>query len=490
LSRRRAPETNNVVKGAIGRTSIETRTFLAWVALTLLVAFGIVLNPLVTSLHVVEVGVLAGEGVAGLALVAVGVYRAYRIDRREERVEVATIIERNDCQRPSLGAIAAFVATLAAWAFIHRDRWPGTPPFSDDYYYLGSAQSWARVKADLFAPFHEHFIVPQRLISYLVVAAGRRIGEPIAMQLAGAVLFLMVAGLLFAMARRRFRSEAATIVALVLFCLCGSVREPYHWFSASLWLVPLILLLLALVALTPRSTRLAPARIAIASAIALVAPFSYSIGLAAGPIATVWLWSQRGERGPPVHWLATLAPTLATGAWLLLLGPGMLAWFRTDEYLSAGVDSLKDFDFFAGLACAVKLSVDKLLLANVGLSGGVGAWWAHAAVFPLVPIALVVLLRRRPATWRFVLLLLAMAAIGYGLTLPFRATVRYDELIFWDRYQLIPQLGLALFFAGIADTAAHRHGPNGWRRLSKTDGRWIAALIAAMTLLQAFHSVP
>ena len=43
----------------------------------------------------------------------------------------------------------------------------------------------------------------------------------------------------------------------------------------------------------------------------------------------------------------------------------------------------------------------------------------------------------------------AMIVVGYAIAIPFRTWQSYAGLVTWNRYQLIPQLGLSLLIAGL-----------------------------------------
>ena len=457
-------------------------------AIGLLITFGIVLNPIVTSMRVVDVGMLAGEGCAALALLAYEFLRAYRRDR--ERRAQGTIDQAVDratvgptTRLPSWRAILLFGLIALIWGIANRERWEGQAPYSDDGYYIGTASDWQTTRDNLWRRFNEHFIVPQRLISFLVVAAGKRIGLPTAMQLSGAVLYVVLLALLFELARRRWRSEFAALLAVTLFALSTSYGEVIHWYSAGLWQVTVIILLAALLVLESDDPEPDRWRIATSAILSFVAPFSYSLGLLVGPLASVWLAVRIRAGGWRRRLGMALLPTMGTLLWVGWQGPGMLAWFRTREYTATSSEGLRAFDPLGAIAYSVQLTIDKLALGTLGCPVPLQWKWGYLLLFPLAPLALRWLLRLRPDAWQLAPMI-AMIVLPYAITLPFRTKHRYVEILDWDRYQLIPQIGVALLIVG---TVALLHpafvrGEHG--RLTGPQWRLVGALAALLLLFR------
>ena len=71
-------------------------------------------------------------------------------------------------------------------------------------------------------------------------------------------------------------------------------------------------------------------------------------------------------------------------------------------------------------------------------------------------------------------------AAGYTITVPFRTWQTYAGLVDWNRYQLIPQIGMSLLVAGLVGADAKLRGGLNGRMLL-----WFLAALALWTVLQS-----
>jgi hypothetical protein len=211
--------------------------------------------------------------------------------------------------------------------------------------------------------------------------------------------------------------------------------------------------------------------------LAAVAPWCYTIGAVVGPTAGVWHWL-RQRTSWRVPWLLFAVGILST-----VLAVAMVAKkTREAAYWESGGRGLWEaFDPVAGFAYVERLVVDRLLLTNLGWRRLPAPAAVALVLFAGAIAACVVALRRRPKL-AAALPGLLLIALGYGVAIPFRTWESYVSICNWTRYQMLPQLGLALAFALVCSTLFPCwFGPADRRRAFA-----FAAIATCWTILQKY----
>lgn len=446
------------------------------------VGLGIVANPWLTTeaerarwCLTIEIFVLA-------TAIGVALWRAYR----REQAAAAPASGQDERQAPDWPrTIGCLVIIAGLWLLLYRWRWLQPEIIGDDEHYLRAATDWETTRANLFRPYNEHFVVPTRLITYLCLHLSTAATLPRTMALVAVPLFFLALGLLFSLARREWRSDFAGLLAVALFALTTNDREIIFWYSATQWLIALNLLLGALLLAGTAAHGPSPFRLAGVTLLAYCAPFSYSVGLLVGPISSLWL-AVKARGASYGYWLALVVlPTVGTLLGVMTLLPTLLAWTHSDEYRLSGGRGMGTFDLRGGILYSAQLIVDLLFLRNLGIP-----WifdetrygpWGYGAVLLLLALGLIWLLRARPAAWRLTPAL-GLVVLPYALAMPFRVWVNYWSLTTWTRYQLFPQLGVALVVTGAVCLLC---GPERLRgRLTKGQAFLIIVVALSLEVLQ------
>lgn len=416
---------------------IPAKRFYQLVLATLAAGCGVLLFHLVPYASTARNAVLFVEAVVGLAFVTWYWQKGARQTSGFSQSSGPKVVNR-----PALLVVYAGFAIL--WSLLYFQRWAGLEPYSDDHHYLAMSADWQATKSNLFRPHNEHLVVPQRLFDFVVVAVGRHVGIAHATQLGSTLLFVAAVALLHLVAVREFDSPLAGPVCVLLFAFSTVYSEVLTWFTASLWLIPLMLFLTGILCVQCRGIAGAIG----AACVAFCSCFSFSIGLIVGPLLCVWQASKVESLRTLRSWLLITLPAVGTAAAMAIVVPFMLRWFQTAEYLgSSSREALREFDIVAGTGNIVRVMTDFLLLRNLGIYFCLETWWLYALLFPLLPAGLVLLARRHPESWQLFPMLTVILA-PYLMVYPFRSFVPYAILQMWTRYHLFPQMGLAMLLTG------------------------------------------
>lgn len=392
-------------------------------------------------------GVLLAELVLGAMLLAIEFVRAARISNTNP---LASSTE-HPVKHP-LRTLLVFVTIVALWLLLYRDRWLHPRIMFDDNDYLRSSATWELTRQNLFMPYNDHLVVPTRLVSYLCVRLSDESTLPFACSLVVIPLFLLTLVLLFFFARREWRSDAAGLLAVALFSLTTCQREIIQWYSASIWLTCPICLLGSLLLIGDWRTPIGSARYFAACALCFLAPFSFSISALVGPITSMGVLCKSGPIRPARRLLAATGPTLATLLAMSLIVPRLLRFSGADNHVVGGGRAFGEtMDYLAGVHHSLQLSVDLLFLRNLGvlrtMNKTTEPTWHYTWLFPLLLLGFVAVLRLRPSAWRIYPFFL-LIVLPYAITVPARTWVNYGDLVYWSRYQMLPQLGVALLLTG------------------------------------------
>jgi hypothetical protein len=370
--------------------------------------------------------------------------------------------------------------------FLHRHEWanPRAGHYNDDdRMNMADAATWESTREHLFRPFNEHLLVPTRLWAFTAVHLSTKESLPYSLLAGIWTLFGISLLQLFALARREFGGDGRGALAAAAFSFTFSYHECLWWFMASQWLWTLNLLLAVWLILDPK--RPTTARANVASVLAFLGPFMFSIGLVVGPCAALWVVCRW-----PTNRQAWWRPIVGTTAGLLIAAPLIIIGLRHDEHgLYNPMIKWFQFDLWRGLGATPRQMIDYLVFVNLGITHGslvdvvprsvevfgfsvsLSAVRITQLAFPLTIAVPLIVLNKRPSCWRlapFVLLII----LNYGIVAPFRSWMDYSALASWlARYQMFAQLGLALFVVG---ASAEIRGENDRRSLA---GPLIAATL-------------
>jgi hypothetical protein len=393
----------------------------------------------------------------------------------------------------ALAALACLAALALDGPFLARPvLW------EDDFLIVAQSYTWERTRASLWVPNNEHVMPLGRLLTYaLVRLAGGPTGLPRATALVGPSAVVAGMLLLFAFVRRELGHPRYALVAMTLFGVTSVYLQAVWWFAASFVVLALDTLLLALLAAQAwRRTGRWP-YLLLATGAAAVAPAWFASGILVGPLVAVYLFPWPAQRQGPVAvrgraaWLAPFVVPAGSALFLavLLSRPQTTeAVWRARHY--DGQTAWEAFNLAAGAVSSARSVVDNLLLGVLGW-GGV-RWSVPLPVVPLILAGAAALLAWwwRPALRsgargvRLLPLGLALIAANYLLVYSSRAGWRYEglmTLLHWNRYHLLPQLGLALLVVGAWPARA---APEAAAGLSRRQARQITLLISVCFLVQ------
>jgi hypothetical protein len=391
---------------------------------------------------------------------------------------------------PAIGFCSIVLAILVLNAF------PVIRPVlvGDDLEILVRSWTWDRTQQTIWEPQNEHAMPLGRLSTRaLVLLAGRPTRLPLAASLPGPLAQLLAVYLLYVFVLRELADRRLALIAAALFGVTSVYQQAISWFAASFSLLALDTLLLALLtAQSWQSTRHRP-WLALCILASALAPAWFASGVLAGPLTSFYLFTRvlktdiREEKSN--SWSAgrlagnllwALTPLAGTLVFLLISLP------RTAEYIMhlehySGRTATEAFDPLTGIWYTCRSLVDNLALGQLGISGVICPPW-------LIPAGLTLLAAAGGWWWKHAphrgLLLLGFAFIfgNYLLVYSARAGWDYVEYNFaspsWDRYHLLPQLGLALFVVG-----GMRLQPTGNQDWTPKQRRRLGLLLALLVLV-------
>jgi hypothetical protein len=421
---------------------------------------------------------------------------------------------------PAPRAIVIGLAGIACLAAVALDAPFLISPvlFADDLDVVAQSWTWPQTVAGLWVPQNEHAMPLGRLLTYsLVRLAGGPTGVPRLIcwvgPLALVAAMLMVGGFV----RRELGDVRYGLLAMTLFGVTSVYMQVVWWFSASYGMLVVDMLLLGLLAAQAwqRSGRLW-SLLLVLLAVAL-APGWFASGILAGPLIALYLvpWGQiravcsrvaermwdgspepsgrlrRAVPHPARAWLGVAAALAGSVLFLVVSLPRSGAAILHAEHYG-GKSALEAFHLSAGLAATARSVVDNLLLGVAGVGGlpwsvslplalpivggliALGVWWWRPAL-------------RSGTGLRLLPLGLALIGVNYVLVYSARAEWGYDEVgmnrLNWNRYHLMPQLGLVLLVVGALPARLHgsvlvKEG------LTRRQARWLAVLVGACFLVQ------
>jgi hypothetical protein len=370
-----------------------------------------------------------------------------------ETAQLPAIEEKSGDSRPLLASSRApiFLGALACLAMLALHAYPLIRPwlFDDDFTLLTDCWTWESTKEILWVPFNENAMPPMplaRLFDFVLVRlAGPVTNLPGVAGLQGPLAMLAAMWLVYLFVRREMGHSFYGLVAMILFGVSLKYFEAVSWFAGSFITVTLVFILLSLLA--GQSWRLTsrPSRLAWCVFFTALAPFWFASGVLAGPLCCLYLLPQDDDRPRSLHrWLPSLIPLFGSALFLLVA----LVMKQVPLPDANSPPFLEVFNPFVGLVYSGRSMVDNLVL---GVLSGAG----RVCPLELAPFALAAIFLAGAWWWkraprrRLLLLGFGFILLSYWLTYSGRAAFPYEgPLHQWNRYQLLPFLGLVLFVCG------------------------------------------
>lgn len=399
-------------------------------------------------------------------------------------------------------AIALWGWIALVWLILWHVRLLHPVLVADDFSMIAESQSFSNFATYLFSAQNEHLVVPVRLLTWLLCSLSPERYWPGVMVAGGGILFVGTWPLLYRLLRVQTKSTTAATIGVLLFAITTAHREVVEWYAASQWIWGLYAVLGTLVVLQTDDGRLSrncgagvppacpcaggtPAptdfRIGIACLLSALGPMCFWIGAAAGPIATVYLWSIGPLSRNRNDWVRIVLP-----AFTAIVSVGLvqkLIWTQVEpgntELRHMHWSTIERVFVFAG-----RFAVDRLMLANLGLPNRVRDWqFGHAVWFGGLVTCVVGVMMASRSRRRFAVGIAAIV-IGYAIVFPFRVWIgTYEPGILQNsRYQLLPQFGLAWCAAVALGTG--QYGAAQRTALSVKQATLIAMLAALLYCIQ------
>ncbi len=343
-----------------------------------------------------------------------------------------------------LGCLACLAAFL-----LHAPGWLRPMVRADDFPILMDSWTWEAASANLWQPFNEHVMPLGRVSTWcLVTLAGSPTGLPLATALQGPLAVVLGMILLYLFVRRETGGPLPALAAMILFGVSSVYGEAVSWFAASFAVLALDTILLALLAAQRWRQSGRRTFLALSASWAALAPGWFASGVLAGPLCSLYLlpWGSPGKAWRS-RLLIALVPLLGSAAFLAVSLPLTARHIMHLPHYD-GKTALEAFHPVVGLKYTARALVDNLALGVVGVSGyplprgvvagglvvlaGGAVWWWRRAPRP-----------------RLLQLGLGFILSSYWLIYSARSQWSYeDQMVNWTRYNLFPQLGLALVVGG------------------------------------------
>lgn len=405
--------------------------------------------------------------------------------RSREQVGVA-LKSAASMSRPVGLALSAslVVIILLAPACLFRDTLRTNRLHSDDFAYLAASRSLDRMAENLFQPHNTHVVPAWRVLTWAVMsAAGSLFHLPRTLMLVayGALVLTMLStGLLV---RRETGKDWLACAAMMALGTTSVMRSSATWYSSGQTLWAALGVLWMLLWLQAWRTRGGAWRLAAAAAMAWLAGAFWTIGHAAGPVGTAYLWLDERRRARP----AAVVPLVAT---VLSIA---LAWSLGGRNIDArisfhGRSQNEAADARAGITHTLQSIPEHLVFENLGLEVETTPLQGAALSFVLIGLWV--------TTWRHggrptpmecagaTLLLLA-----YLVEWTFRGYLPFSSLrgvVPW--YDTIPHVGFVLLLAGCADRLSRTSERPPSARAQRLTRRQALALLIALFGMAAVHT--
>jgi hypothetical protein len=398
--------------------------------------------------------------------------------------------------------MAGMVASLAALA-LHAYAILFPVLLLDDFPHLLHSWTWSATTEHLWTPHNEHTMPLGRLSIWALVqlGGGRLTAMPGLTALQGPLALILGMWLLYFLVRRETGNAVHGLLAMTFFGVSTRYNNAVGWFSASFAVLAVDTTLLALLAAqrwrqTGRCRHLAVCVFWVA-----LAPGWFASGILAGPLCCLYLmpgrwWNNQnppvparecpgGSRRPLVLSLVFACVPLVGS--LIFLGVLLPRADTAQRIIHAGHYGgntvFEAFQPLMALGYTARALVDHVLIGTFGI-------WNMACPKVLVPVGLAILglgaswwWRRAPHR-RLLLLGLGFILFNYLLIYSFRSGWSYEGIRAWNRYQLLPHLGLTLVLAGGLPAWLGRRGGCPDSVLSRRQALSVCLLAGALFAIQ------
>ena len=359
---------------------------------------------------------------------------------------------------PFILGLVACLAMLALHSYPLIRPWL----FDDDFTLLTDCWTWESTKEILWVPFNENAMPPlplARLFDFVLVQlAGPITNLPRVAGLQGPVALLAAMGLVYLFVRREMGHAFYGLAAMILFGVSLKYYEAVSWFAGSFITVTLVLILLSLLAAQSWRLSKRPSRLAWCILFTTAAPFWFAPGILAGPLCCMYLLPQdedleTGRQGEKEKKTVSAGLRVSLSALLPILGGGiallvLLVMKQVPNPNPNAPPLLHVFNPFVGLVYSGRSMVDNLVF---GVLSGAG----KVCPLELAPFALAAIFLAGAWWWkraprrRLLFVGFGFILLSYWLTYSGRVAFPYEgRLHQWNRYQLLPFLGLVLFVVG------------------------------------------
>jgi hypothetical protein len=347
------------------------------------------------------------------------------------------------------------LALLAGLACLLLDLRPLAAPalLLDDFQILRQSWTWERTWSGLWLPQNEHAMPLGRLLTFVLEwLAGRPTALPRACSLLGPAALLAGLPLVYQLVRQQTGQPALGLLAVILFAVSSVYNQAVYLFAAAFAILSLDTLLLALLAAQRWRRTQRWYWLALCGALTALAPGWFALGVLGGPLCALYLLASRRdsptERSAWAELRAALVPLLGTGLFLALSLPRTAAIINQLPHYR-GQTAVAAFDPVVGLGYTLRALVDGLVLGAAGIPAVATPVWLLPAILAALS-ALAWWWWRRAAATALLWLGAGMMAGGYLLVYSARARWSYDLLVepSFNRYHLLPHLGLVLFVCG------------------------------------------
>lgn len=360
---------------------------------------------------------------------------------------------------------------IVSW-FLNSAFWTTYRLSGDDFVYLAGSRDLSALLNSAFEPHNAHVAPLFRLWVYVLYMIAGGLAATSAV-FAGAAFLTQV---LTALAAGHFLanetgSRAIGLAAAAVVMLTSALTPAVTWFCASqtLWAGATVIAMLECLRLW-RTTE-AQGYLAMGFVSALLAPFFWAGGYAAGVVGAAYLWCD--DR--PLSRKRAFVPLIATITAALI---GYASFLMAPPVEGTVPDGLpKGIAPLTGIAYACQAFVESLLLGNLGLdavttpgqglviaAGFIGVWGISA------------IKRKKPSPLEAAGL--TLGALALLLTYVFRSRERFEILRALGWYAALPEIGLILFAAGWYASSRRAKRP-----LSRRDMIVLVGLAGALTVL-------
>ena len=360
----------------------------------------------------------------------------------------------------TLRGVLALIVALSAGLYWGNIAHPTL--FFDDFELVRDSLTWPSTFHNLLIPHNEHMSPVLRLVTFVFLKMAGLGHVALVCSLFSIGALCGNVALLFRLLRMEGLKEGPALAGAAVFGITSVYFEAVEWYSASYVSLAVLFILAGFLAINAAVAQKSWGLWVIVNILALLAESSFSSGILAGALFPIYAWlatsSEKTGRLNAV--MRTLPGTMVYLAlYLVFARPHM-------EHLThyGGKSAFQALSIWPALANTSRALLDVTLLGNVGRLGhSIGAHLpdilAAALTLGLIGWAVIATLRGR----RLTALALWFLTLNLILVYAFRNFFPYSETIFWGRYHIFSQIGLAILVAGGLDRIKPMQGIQGLR---------------------------